>query len=286
MTVANYTYDAFGNHKVYDADWNENTTPNFIGNINPIRYRGYYYDTETSLYFVQGRYYDTEIGRFISTKNAYAIPHNSKINNFYSYANDNPICITYSNYVTSVDGDNLTATLIDRNLPPVPEWIEKSLKRIDIVSSLISPIRTSIATFKYTNLWDLMRLDGVTELPGALSKTMLIIGCVTSGLGGIVAGYEKYASGASLISSIAGGIINAGIGIGIMYASSAIATSIIGALAASSLAIPGGILVVGGALLAMWISDRMDYLVTKVEILGDTIEGHINNFVDWLIWWD
>jgi len=30
-----------------------------------IRYRGYYYDTETSLYFVQGRYYDPEIGRFI-----------------------------------------------------------------------------------------------------------------------------------------------------------------------------------------------------------------------------
>lgn len=35
-------------------------------NINPIRYRGYYYDTETGLFYVGSRYYDPEIGRFIS----------------------------------------------------------------------------------------------------------------------------------------------------------------------------------------------------------------------------
>jgi len=37
-----------------------------IANINPIRYRGYYYDTETGLYYLQSRYYNPEWGRFIN----------------------------------------------------------------------------------------------------------------------------------------------------------------------------------------------------------------------------
>ena len=37
-----------------------------IGNINPIRYRGYYYDVENSLYYLNTRYYDPQIGRFIN----------------------------------------------------------------------------------------------------------------------------------------------------------------------------------------------------------------------------
>ena len=55
-----------GNHTVYDSNGNINTDENFIGNINPFRYRSYYYDTETKLYFLKTRYYDPEVGRFIS----------------------------------------------------------------------------------------------------------------------------------------------------------------------------------------------------------------------------
>ena len=64
--VARYVYDAWGNHTVYDSNGNINTDENFIGNINPFRYRSYYYDTETKLYFLKTRYYDPEVGRFIS----------------------------------------------------------------------------------------------------------------------------------------------------------------------------------------------------------------------------
>ena len=38
---------------------------------------------------------------------------------------------------------------------------------------MINPIRSAIACLQFTDLWDLMRLDGVTELPGALSKLQL-----------------------------------------------------------------------------------------------------------------
>jgi RHS repeat-associated protein len=36
-----------------------------IAALNPIRYRGYYYDTHTGLYYLQSRYYNPEWGRFI-----------------------------------------------------------------------------------------------------------------------------------------------------------------------------------------------------------------------------
>ena len=97
ITVANYSYDAWGNHKVYNASWVENTSADFIGNINPIRYRGYYFDTETKLYYLETRYYDPETGRFIRPADVSSL-NPSSINglNLYSYANNNPIRIAYS----------------------------------------------------------------------------------------------------------------------------------------------------------------------------------------------
>ncbi len=99
-----------------------------------------------------------------------------------------------------------------------------------------------------------------------------------------MAGYEKYASGASISSSIAGGIINAGISIGGMYAATGLASLAMGAMAAAS--IPGGIVVVGGAVIVVGVSVGINHLFTKLEIGGNTIEGHLNDFIDWLIFWD
>ena len=48
-------------HKVVDANGNEITNSTHIGNLNPFRYRGYYYDIETGLYFLKSRYYDPEV---------------------------------------------------------------------------------------------------------------------------------------------------------------------------------------------------------------------------------
>ncbi|MBQ3165830.1 MAG: hypothetical protein IJC01_00675, partial [Clostridia bacterium] len=173
-----------------------------------------------------------------------------------------------------------------RNLPPVPGWVETVSTAIDHSFSIINPIRIAGYIAKYPNLWKLMRIDGVTELPGTLSKVATGIGWGLSIAGGVVAGYEKYASGASLSSSIAGGLINAGISIGGMYASTAIATAAMGALAASSLAIPGGVIIIGGAVIAVVAGIAINHLFTKLEIGGNTIEGHLNDFVDWLIFWD
>ena len=50
--VAKYAYDAYGNCTVLNPDGTTNTTKTFIGNINPFRYRSYYFDIETGLYYI------------------------------------------------------------------------------------------------------------------------------------------------------------------------------------------------------------------------------------------
>ena len=60
QTVARYSYDAWGVPEIkLDASDCE------IATVNPFRYRGYYYDEEIGLYYLQSRYYDAKIGRFI-----------------------------------------------------------------------------------------------------------------------------------------------------------------------------------------------------------------------------
>ena len=61
ITVARYTYDAWGKVlTVKDANGNNITSTTHIANINPFRYRSYYYDKETKLYYLQSRYYDPQ----------------------------------------------------------------------------------------------------------------------------------------------------------------------------------------------------------------------------------
>ena len=59
--VVQYTYDAWGNVLSVTG-----TLASTVGQENPFRYRGYYYDTETGLYYLNSRYYDPQVGRFIN----------------------------------------------------------------------------------------------------------------------------------------------------------------------------------------------------------------------------
>ncbi len=90
--VVKYTYDAWGNHAVADGNGNTITDETNIGHINPFRYRGYYYDTETELYFLKTRYYDPEIGRFMTIDSiSYLNPDAINGLNLYAYCGNNPV---------------------------------------------------------------------------------------------------------------------------------------------------------------------------------------------------
>ena len=60
--VARYAYDAWGKCMILS-----DTSGCEIATVNPFRYRGYYYDAETGLYYVSSRYYDPEIGRWLNS---------------------------------------------------------------------------------------------------------------------------------------------------------------------------------------------------------------------------
>ena len=90
---AKYEYDAWGNViAVTDANGNPITDENHIANVNPIRYRGYYYDTETNFYYLQSRYYNPEIGRFLNADTEISGVGGDVLGyNMFSYCMNNPV---------------------------------------------------------------------------------------------------------------------------------------------------------------------------------------------------
>ncbi len=88
VLMAGYAYDAWGactvayDHSIID-----------VADINPIRYRSYYYDTETGWYYLQSRYYDPTVGRFISPDDPSLLGANGDLLSFnlYAYCSNNPV---------------------------------------------------------------------------------------------------------------------------------------------------------------------------------------------------
>jgi len=91
--VVQYVYDAWGNVLSVTG-----TLASTIGQENPFRYRGYYYDTETGLYYLQSRYYDPQVGRFINADDALFIDATGTLLgcNLYAYCENN--CVNNVDY--------------------------------------------------------------------------------------------------------------------------------------------------------------------------------------------
>ena len=86
--VVQYTYDAWGNILTTTG-----TMASTLGVHNPLRYRGYVFDSETSLYYLQSRYYDPEIGRFLNADDvAYLGADGTLLSyNLFAYCGNNPV---------------------------------------------------------------------------------------------------------------------------------------------------------------------------------------------------
>ena len=84
--VVSYAYDPYGKPTI-----TSDTSDISLGTINPLRYRGYVYDSETELYYLQSRYYDPTIGRFINADAAVATGQGLIGNNMYVYCGNNPV---------------------------------------------------------------------------------------------------------------------------------------------------------------------------------------------------
>ena len=83
--VVAYTYDAWGNPLTTTG-----TMAGTLGKLNPFRYRGYVYDTETGLYYLQSRYYNPETGRFVNADGYVSTGQGVVGNNMFAYCGNNP----------------------------------------------------------------------------------------------------------------------------------------------------------------------------------------------------
>ena len=89
--VANYVYDAWGNIlAITDANGNAITMATHVANMNPIRYRGYFYDTEIGFYYCNSRYYDPGMRRFLNADGYVSTGQGFVGFNMYAYCGNNP----------------------------------------------------------------------------------------------------------------------------------------------------------------------------------------------------
>ncbi len=100
--------------KIWNLSWSRNR--NFT-------YRGYFYDSETNLYYLQSRYYDPETGRFINADDTNYIAYDgtSKSLNIFGYCGNNPI--NYADF-----NGKMTVTLSNKAMPNV---IMKFAKKVN-----------------------------------------------------------------------------------------------------------------------------------------------------------
>lgn len=162
--VASYTYDAWGNVESVTG-----TLADTVGTINPIRYRGYYYDNETGLYYVSSRYYDAKIARFISadtTDVLTATPMGLTDKNLYAYCDNNPV-VRFDRggqfWDTIIDVVSLVSSVVDvvKNPTDVASWVGLALDVVDVavpfvtglgeVSDAVNITRKAATTFDDIN---------------------------------------------------------------------------------------------------------------------------------------
>ena len=164
--MGRYSYDAWGNITYQSGS---------IASVNPFRYRGYYYDTETGFYYLQTRYYDPTICRFINADNYELVAKLSQTVgqlNLYAYANNNPIMLT------DETGEFAITTLV-------------------LCGIALLGMGLTIAGVASNN-----------NVVTAIGLTMVAIPAIISGVGAI-------ATGATYLSLIGGTTVAAGIGTGL-----------------------------------------------------------------------
>ena len=126
-TVANYSYDAWGNLL---------SSSGTLASINPLRYRSYYYDTETGFYYVSSRYYDPEIGRWINADNVIAgVGGDLKGYNLFAYCFNNPVNMDdqAGNWPKWIKN---TVKWVAKNIvKPVVKTVQKTLSKVDLTYS-------------------------------------------------------------------------------------------------------------------------------------------------------
>ena len=102
-----------------------------IGQLNLLRYRGYYYDVETGFYYVSSRYYDPEVGRFLNADSEISgVGGDIRGYNLYAYCMNNPV------NMSDPDGN-------------WPKWVQKIGNTVKkTVSNVVNKVKSVVTKVK------------------------------------------------------------------------------------------------------------------------------------------
>ena len=173
-----------------DSEYQSKVT---LATLNPFRYRSYYYDEETGLYYLNSRYYDPEIGRFINSDSLEILSNTKDIINglnLFAYCLNNPVNSSDS------DGD-------------IPNWLKWLIGAVIVVVAVVTIVVTGGAA---TGLWGAI-VVGAAQ--GALIGAG--IGLATGTINGIITGDWSGLADSFMWGSISG-LISGGISGGFGYA--------------------------------------------------------------------
>ena len=250
---AEYAYDAWGNCTVI-------SDMGGIGALNPIRYRGYYWDEEIALYYLNARYYDPEVGRFISQDSIdYFLPRKLNGVNLYSYCHNNPVMnkdlsgnsiITFSAFSTMLEYLGSVSFGVMANMA-------KQAGRSDILKTLnVSAKKTG--------------------------KAITVISMVATTLDVAINLYGDLKNGKDVVRSISDAAVDLALGLGTILLANAIA----GAVAGSACPIIGNLVGFGVGMAIGLITYSLTPYLEKVEavvkeIVYDSVTTIINEVNRW-----
>ena len=183
QTVARYSYDAWG--AITNAiTYTELTEDVDIAAINPFRYRGYYYDEEIGLYYLQSRYYDAYINSFINSDeiNYISFSDTSLRCNLFSYCENKPLnnIDDFGNISFSVVTSFINSFL--KAAKKIVDWAKEAVVGlIGVYTSLswqdVSKIAKDIGRSSHTVK------KSISSIVSKLTKIRHIIGKVALGIG-------------------------------------------------------------------------------------------------------
>lgn len=193
--LVEYTYDTWGNIiSIKDNLGADITDEKHIGLINPFRYRGYYYDSETNLYYLNSRYYSPKFRRYINADSVVLSNDNNLGTNLYLYIENNPVLNSDENghfsFWDALDIVSFVDSLV--NMVKEPTWGNAGSLALDTIGLL--PVLPSVG----------VAAKGITKISTKTTKTTKVITKSVNMLDDSASAYQKGKLGEDIVSEITG----------------------------------------------------------------------------------
>jgi len=238
---------------------------NDIANINPIRYRSYYWDNTIGLYYLQSRYYDPQTGRFISPDSIDNIhPEEPNSLNLYIYCGNDPI-----NY-TDPTGECFLCKAwkgITKGVTAAAEWVADNAVKVGLTVASAAMVVGGAAAIVFTggaalNLGMGLIGAGIGSGIGTWTADNALIGW---GAGAVIGGAVGFTLGAGASMLMAGGTAAFGAA-ATTFVQASLITFVGLPLAGTALA--GAYNLVGRGLLDQWEDFSMTDRVAAMQTTG------------------